>query len=62
MSPAEQKRKLLGATIVILGLAAILVLLLPLKLPFPLRLAVAGTDVIIALMVFVAWRQSGSSR
>jgi len=57
MPSVEQKKKLMVATIVFLAVAALLVLLLPLKLPLPVRLAVAGTDIIAALIVFVAWRQ-----
>jgi len=57
MPSIEQKKKLMIATIVFLAVAAALVLLLPLKLPLPVRLAVAGTDIIAALVVFVAYRQ-----
>ena len=58
MASPEQRQKMLIATMVILLLAVVLVLILPIKLPFPLRLAVAGTDLIAALVMFVAWRQS----
>ena len=62
MPSIERKKKLLAATIVFLAISAALVLLLPLKLPLPVRLAVAGTDIIAALVVFVAWRQQGTDR
>ena len=49
---------MLVTTMVVLLLAVVLVLVLPIKLPLPLRLAVAGTDLIAAMIVFVAWRQT----
>ncbi len=57
MSSIDQKKKMMVATIAFLAVAAGLVLILPISLPLPVRLAVVGTDIIAALVVFVAWRQ-----
>ena len=52
-----RKRFILQVTVVLLVLAAILILILPLRLPRPLRLAVAGVDLIAAAIVWLLGRQ-----
>jgi hypothetical protein len=55
-TPAESLRLLRVAMWFLLG-AALLVLVLPLPILLPLRLAVASTDLIAAAVVWLAWRQ-----
>ncbi len=59
MASSDDKRRLYRITFWCLLAAAILVLVLPLPLPLPLRLAVGGTDLIAAAVVWLALRQQG---
>lgn len=57
-----RRRTLLRVTVVTLIASGVIVLALPLRLPLPVRLAAAGTDIIAALVVFVALRQARPPR
>jgi hypothetical protein len=57
--PAYEKRPVMIIAIIALLIAGLVVLCL-FRLPLPLRLAVAGTDLIAAAILFVAFRQSDS--
>ncbi len=61
LDQAELKRRqaviMMRAVLFFLGLSALLVLVLPLPLPLPLRAAVAGCDLIAALVVYAVYRQ-----
>jgi hypothetical protein len=52
-----RKRLLLQLTVAIFVLSAILILVLPLRLPSPLRYAVAATDLIAAAVIWLLGRQ-----
>ena len=54
--PARQ-RFLLRVTIAILVATAVLILVLPLRLPRPLRLTIAGLDLIAAAVIWALARQ-----
>jgi hypothetical protein len=56
---APNKRPALLIAIIALLIAGVVVLCI-FRLPLPLRLAVAGTDLIAAAILFVAFRQSDS--
>jgi hypothetical protein len=56
---ATDKRPALLIAIIALLIAGVVVLCV-FRLPLPLRLAVAGTDLIAAAILFVAFRQSDS--
>ena len=56
MSSAPEKRPVMMVAVVGLLIAATVVLFL-FRLPLPLRIAVAGVDVIAALVVFALSRQ-----
>jgi hypothetical protein len=56
---APNKRPALMVAIIALLIAGVVVLCI-FRLPLPLRLAVAGTDLIAAAILFVAFRQSDS--
>jgi hypothetical protein len=56
---APDKRPALLIAIIALLIAGVVVLCI-FRLPLPLRLAVAGTDLIAAAILFVAFRQSDS--
>ncbi len=58
MSAPEKRPAMMIAVIALL--IAGLVILCIFRLPLPLRLAVAGTDLIAAAILFVAFRQSDS--
>lgn len=57
-----RKLILLRFTLIALLASALIVMVLPIHLPLPVRLAAAGGDVIGALIVFVAWRQASPPR
>lgn len=57
--PAPEKRPAIMIAVVALLIAGLAVLCF-VRLPLPLRLAVAGTDLIAAAILFVAFRQSDS--
>jgi hypothetical protein len=57
--PASAKRPALMVAIIALLIAGLAILGI-FRLPLPLRLAVAGTDLIAAALLFVAFRQAGS--
>jgi hypothetical protein len=59
MSSAPEKRPVMMIAVLALLLAGIVVLCI-FRLPLPLRLAVAGTDLIAAAILFVASRQQDS--
>lgn len=59
MPPAREKRPVLVVAIIALLIAGFVVLCI-FRLPLPLRLAVVGTDLIAAAILFVAMRQSDS--
>jgi len=54
----NDKRSLYRIVFWCLIAAAVVVLVLPLPIPLPLRLAVGGTDLIAAAVVWLALRQS----
>lgn len=56
---ASEKRPTLMIAIIALLIAGVVILCF-FRLPLPLRLAVAGTDLIAAAILFVAFRQSDS--
>ena len=58
MSAPEKRPAMMVAVIALL--IAGLVILCIFRLPLPLRLAVAGTDLIAAAILFVAFRQQDS--
>lgn len=58
--PIPEKRPIMTIAVVGLLIAATVVLFI-FRLPLPLRLAVAGTDLIAAAILFAASRQSRSS-
>jgi len=57
--PTSDKRPLMIIAVIALLIAGFVVLCL-FRLPLPLRIAVACTDLIAALIVFAALRQQGS--
>ncbi|MBC8039791.1 MAG: hypothetical protein H7Y06_04545 [Opitutaceae bacterium] len=57
--PAPEKRPVMMVAVVGLLIAGLVVLCI-VRLPLPLRLAVAGTDLIAAAILFVASRQQDS--
>ena len=57
MSANPQKRTLMNITMIFLIIAAVVVLCL-VKLPLPVRLGAAATDLIAAAIVFAANRQN----
>ncbi|CAM2902006.1 hypothetical protein [Rariglobus hedericola] len=57
MSAAPEKRPVMIVAIIALLLAGVVVLCI-FRLPLPLRLAVAGTDLIAAAILFAASRQN----
>jgi hypothetical protein len=61
LDATEIKRRqaiiMMRAVLFFLVVSALLVLLLPLPLPLPLRAAVAGCDLIAALVVYAIYRQ-----
>ena len=57
MSANPQKRTLMNITMICLIIAAVVMLCL-VKLPLPVRLGAAGTDLIAAAIVFAANRQN----
>ena len=59
MPPSAEKRPVLLIAIIALLIAGVVVLCL-FRLPLPLRLAVAGTDLIAAAILLVALRQQRS--
>lgn len=56
-SNPERQRFLLNAAVWIFVIVAILILILPIRLPRPIRLAVAGTDLIAAAVIWLLARQ-----
>lgn len=56
---SPQKRPVMIVAVAALFLAAFVVLCI-VRLPLPLRIAVAGADIIAALVLFVAFRQHDS--
>lgn len=59
MPDSSDKRPVMIVAIIALLIAGLVVLCL-FRLPLPLRLAVAGVDLIAAGILFVAFRQQGS--
>ncbi|HSI07330.1 MAG: hypothetical protein ACAH89_06540 [Rariglobus sp.] len=57
--PASDKRPVMMIAVIGLLIAGLVVLCI-FRLPLPLRLAVAGTDLIAAAILFVAFRQQDS--
>lgn len=57
--PAPEKRPVMMVAVIGLLVAGLVVLCI-FRLPLPLRLAVAGTDLIAAAILFVAFRQQDS--
>lgn len=57
--PASEKRPVMMIAVIGLLIAGLVVLCI-FRLPLPLRLAVAGTDLIAAAILFVASRQYDS--
>lgn len=54
---AARRKVMLAAAVAFLLLAALVILVLPVRLPLPLRLAVAGTDLIAAAIIALLLRQ-----
>jgi len=54
---AARRKVMLIAAVCFLLLAAVVILVLPIRLPLPVRLAVAGTDLIAAAIIGLLLRQ-----
>ncbi len=60
MPTSSDRLRLLRVAMWFLLGAALIVLVLPISIPLPLRLAVASTDLVAAAVVWLAWRQRSS--
>lgn len=57
VAPLRRRKTVLLVVTSALVISAILILVLPLRIPFPLRLVVAGTDLLAAVVVALYLRQ-----
>ena len=57
VAPLRRRKTVLLVVTSALVISAILILVLPLRIPFPLRMVVAGTDLLAAVVVALYLRQ-----